>query len=171
MSIFLACTYKCLVLLVNCFAASMEFEDAANWMCVVHYRVGRKSVFDQRRATPVEMCQVILLLTAPYRQIRLSVWKVGLKILIVQSWKERRRRIAYILAGIVEYDENISCCSKMHWRRSVMKAARPIPLRDKSAVSRPEKRTHRWSASDRSLPEFFMSSLVLTCIIIMNHHE
>ena len=100
MSIFLACTYKCLVLLVNCFAASMEFEDAANWTCVVHYRVSgvsqfsikdvpppwrsravlviktqqcctifcvvhcrvrRKSIFDQRRATPVEMCQEILL--------------------------------------------------------------------------------------------------------------
>ena len=84
MSIFLACTYKCLVLLVNCFAASMEFEDAANWTCVVHYRVSgvsqfsikdvpctifcvvhcrvrRKSIFDPRRATPVEMCQEILL--------------------------------------------------------------------------------------------------------------
>ena len=35
------------------------------------------------------------------------MWKVGLKILIVQSWKERRRRIAYILAGIVEDDESI----------------------------------------------------------------
>ena len=140
MSIFLACTYKCLVLLVNCFAASMEFEDAANWTCVVHYRVGRKSVFDQRRATPVEMCQVILLLTAPYWQIiRLSdgtnnrecckkiVWKVGLKILIVQSWKERRRRIAYILAGIVEDDESISCLKIMHWRQRIVWRLPTVP--------------------------------------------
>ena len=42
-----------------------QTQDIANWTCVVSYRVRRKSVFNQRCATPVEICQVILLLTAP----------------------------------------------------------------------------------------------------------
>ena len=84
-----------LVLLPDSFVAGMELkrsqtQDTANWTCFVNCRVRRKSFFDQRRATPVEMCQVILLLTAPYWQIGLSdgnnnrecckkiVWKVGL---------------------------------------------------------------------------------------------
>ena len=60
-----------LVLLPDSFVAGMELkrsqtQDTANWTCVVNCRVRRKSVFDQRRATPVEMCQVILLMTVPY---------------------------------------------------------------------------------------------------------
>ena len=52
-----------LVLLPDSFVAGMELkrsqtQDAANWTCVVHCCVRRKSVFDQRRATPVEMCSI-----------------------------------------------------------------------------------------------------------------
>ena len=56
MSIFLACTYKCVVLVVNSFAASMEFEDAANWTCVVHYRVSGVSQFSIKDVPPPWRC-------------------------------------------------------------------------------------------------------------------
>ena len=48
----------------------MEVLECCALFCVVHCRVRCKSIFDQRRATPVRMCQVIL--TAPDQRTQLS---------------------------------------------------------------------------------------------------